>query len=231
MAVKQYSTKMMMNFALVVFSGWLCLLIWALGQWVFLGYTITSENVSSLLDKQRQAITPVYEGSLLSTLPMDKRFKLTLDHSYLAKLSLNNISVDLIRKTEQFSKLMLLTSQCMLSKLMILLAAVPLFFLAMLAGLVDGLNQRAIRTANLGRESSYLFHRLNHYFRKCLLLALMLWLSIPVSITPADVFIPISLMMALMVALLLASGMEHLCILPLRSPATIHTYCIHYLPV
>ena len=31
--------------------------------------------------------------------------------------------------------------------------------LAISAGLVDGLNQRAIRTASLGRESTYVFHK------------------------------------------------------------------------
>ena len=84
---------------------------------------------------------------------------------------------------------------------MILFAAMPLFTLAMIAGLVDGLNQRAIRTACLGRESSYIFHRLNHYFKKGLVIVLMVWLAVPISITPAYVFIPISLMLALMVAM------------------------------
>ncbi|HHN3503360.1 TPA: TIGR03747 family integrating conjugative element membrane protein [Legionella pneumophila] len=201
MAVKQYSRKMTMHLALVVILGWLCLLIWAVGQWALHGYATAFDNVSSLVDKQRQAITPVYQGSLLSALPMENHFKFSLDHPYLAKLSFNEITADLVTKAQQLIKLMLLTSQCMLIKLMILLAAMPLFALAMIAGLVDGLNQRAIRTACLGRESSYVFHRLNHYFRKGLVIVLMIWLAMPISITPAYVFIPISLMLALMVAM------------------------------
>lgn len=201
MAVKQYSRRMTMHLALVVFLGWLCLLIWAVGQWALHGYTIAFNNVSSLVDNQRQAITPVYQGSLLSTLPMETHFQLSLDHPYLTKLSFNEISADLVTKAQQFIKLMLLASQCMLIKLMILLAAMPLFAVAMIAGLVDGLNQRAIRTACLGRESSYVFHRLNHYFRKGLVVVLMIWLAMPISITPAYVFIPISLLLALMVAM------------------------------
>ncbi|CZP77470.1 integrating conjugative element membrane protein%2C PFL_4697 family [Legionella pneumophila] len=201
MAVKQYSRKMTMHLALVVLLGWLCLLIWAMGQWALHGYASAFDNVSSLVDKQRQAITPVYQGSLLSTLPMDNHFQFSLDHLYIAKLSFNEITADLVTKAQQLIKLMLLTSQCMLIKLMILLAAMPLFALAMIAGLVDGLNQRAIRTACLGRESSYVFHRLNHYFRKGLVIVLMIWLAMPISITPAYVFIPISLMLALMVAM------------------------------
>ncbi|QBS11142.1 TIGR03747 family integrating conjugative element membrane protein [Legionella israelensis] len=192
---------MTLHLALVVFLGWLCLLIWAVSQWALYGYSQAFNNVSSLVDNQRQAITPVYRGSLLSALPLEPRFQLSLDHPYLAKLSFNEITADLVTKAQQFIKLMLLSSQCMLIKLMILLAAMPLFALAMLAGLVDGLNQRAIRTACLGRESSYVFHRLNHYFRKGLVIVLMIWLSMPISITPAYVFIPISLMLALMVAM------------------------------
>lgn len=201
MAVKQYSKRMTIQLALVVFLGWVFLLLWAVGQWVFHGYAHAFDNVSTLVDNQRQAITPVYQGSLLSTLPMDTRFQLSLDHPYLAKLSFNELTADLVTKTQQFIKLMLLASQCMLIKLMILLAAMPLFALAMIAGLIDGLNQRAIRTACLGRESSYVFHRLNHYFKKGLVIVLLVWLAMPISITPAYVFIPIGLLLALMVAM------------------------------
>ena len=199
--VNQYSRRMTLHLALVVFLGWLFLLIWAVGQWVLHGYAQAFGNVSSLVDNQRQAITPVYQGSLLSAMPLDTRFQVSLDHPYLVKLSFNEITADLVTKTQQFIKLILLASQCMLIKLMILLAAMPLFALAMIAGLVDGLNQRAIRTACLGRESSYVFHRLNHYFRKGLVIVLIIWLGIPISIAPAYVFIPISLMLALMVAM------------------------------
>ena len=94
-----------------------------------------------------------------------------------------------------------LTTHVMLVKLTILLAAIPLFALTMIAGLVDGLNQRFIRTASLGRESSYLFHRLNHYFKRGLLVLLIVWLAMPVSITPALMFVPVSILLSLMVSI------------------------------
>ncbi len=199
--VKQYSRRMTLHLALVVFLGWLCLLIWAVSQWALHGYDMAFNNVSSLVNHQRQAINPVYRGSLLSALPLEPRFQLSLDHPYLTKLSFNEITADLVIKAQQFIKLIWLASQCMFIKLMILFAAMPLFTLAMIAGLVDGLNQRAIRTACLGRESSYVFHRLNHYFKKGLVIVLMVWLAVPISITPAYVFIPVSLMLARMVAM------------------------------
>ncbi|QBR84684.1 TIGR03747 family integrating conjugative element membrane protein [Legionella israelensis] len=201
MAVKQYSRKMTIQLALVVFLGWVFLLIWAVGQWVLHDYSYAFVHVTKLVDSQREAISPVYQGSILSALPIETHFQWSLDHPYLAKLSFNELTADLVTKSQQFIKIMILASQCMLIKLMILLAAMPLFALAMIAGLVDGLNQRAIRTACLGRESSYVFHRLNHYFKKGLVIVLLVWLAMPISITPAYVFIPISLLLALMVAM------------------------------
>lgn len=106
-----------------------------------------------------------------------------------------------IQITKQVWLLIGLTTHVMFIKLTILLAALPLFALTMMAGLVDGLNQRFIRTASLGRESSYMFHRLNHYFKRGLLVLLIVWLAIPISITPALMFVPVSILLSLMVSI------------------------------
>lgn len=201
MAVKQYSRQMTLQLTLVLFLGWLALIIWAVSQWLLHGYTFTIDLVNDLVNTQREAITPVYQGSLLAALPLEIKPSWAFTIPYLSKLAVNVYAADLIEKFQQFIQLVLLSSQCLLIKLIILLAAMPLFTLAMVAGLVDGLNQRAIRTACLGRESSYVFHRLNHYFKKLLVILLMLWLALPISITPAYVFVPISLLMGLMVAM------------------------------
>lgn len=201
MAVKQYSRQMTMQLTLVLFLGWLALIIWTVSQWLLHGYPSAFDRVNILVNTQREAITPVYQGSLLAALPLDVKPRWALTIPYLNKLAINGFAADLLEKTQQFLQLVLLSSQCLLIKLIILLAAMPLFALSMIAGLVDGLNQRAIRTACLGRESSYVFHRLNHYLKKLLVILLMLWLAIPISITPAYVFVPISLLMGLMMAM------------------------------
>lgn len=202
MAVKQYSRKLTMQLTIVLFLGWLAIIIWAISQWLLHGYPYAFEKVNVLVNTQREAITPVYQGSLLASLPLnaEPRWALTTI-PYLNKLAVNDFIKDLIEKSQQFLQLILLSSQCLLIKLIILFAAIPLFSLTMIAGLVDGLNQRAIRTACLGRESSYVFHRLNHYLKRGLVILLMLWLALPVSITPAYVFVPVSLLMGLMVAM------------------------------
>ncbi|WP_447531328.1 DUF4400 domain-containing protein, partial [Legionella pneumophila] len=80
----------------------------------------------------------------------------------------------------------------------IVFSAIPQFLLRDVVGLVDGLNQRAIRTASLGRESSYVFHQLNRHAKRGLLLLLSLWLALPISISPAFVIEPASLMLGIM---------------------------------
>lgn len=187
MAVAQYSKRISLQLGVVIFLGGCMLLLWALSQWLLYGYSSAYNTVSTLTNRQRAAIIPVYPGSLLSVLPMaykpigsiavPRRFTVT-DNPFLS---------DLIEKTQQLAQLIMMSCQCLVIKLAILIAALPLFALSMLAGLIDGLNQRAIRTACLGRESSYLFHRLNHYLKKLLLLLLMAWLALPVSVNPAVV--------------------------------------------
>jgi len=113
----------------------------------------------------------------------------------------NRITEDALQITKQFWLLVVMTGQVLLIKFTILLAAIPLFALAMTAGLVDGLNQRAIRTASLGRESSFVFHRLNRLFKRGLIMLLALWLAIPMSITPALVLIPVSLLLCILVSM------------------------------
>lgn len=201
MAVKQYSRQMTMQLTIVLFLGWLAIIIWALSQWLLHGYSFAFEKVNIIVNTQREAITPVYQGSLLAALPLNAKPDWAFTIPYLNKLAINDLAKDLIEKSQQFLQILLLSSQCLLIKLIILFAALPLFALTMIAGLVDGLNQRAIRTACLGRESSYVFHRLNHYLKKGLVILLMLWLALPVSITPAYVFVPVSLLMGLMVAM------------------------------
>lgn len=201
MAVKQYSKRMSLQLTLVLFLGWLALIIWAVSQWLLHGYPFALDTVNTLANTQREAITPVYQGSLLSALPFEIKPGWALTIPYLNKLAINDFAADLLEKSQQFFQLVLISSQCLLIKLIILFAAIPLFALSMVAGLVDGLNQRAIRTACLGRESSYVFHRLNHYFKKLLVILLMLWLALPLSVTPAYIFVPISLLMGLMMAM------------------------------
>lgn len=88
-----------------------------------------------------------------------------------------------------------------LTKAFVLLAAIPLFALLGVIGLIDGLSQREIRRAELGRESSYLFHMLNKWIARVIGTGLGLWLSLPLNLNPQWFFLPLGLLFAVMLSL------------------------------
>ncbi|MHA3183304.1 TIGR03747 family integrating conjugative element membrane protein [Legionella pneumophila] len=212
------SKRIIMSLLLLVLLGWLILLGWVLSLWCFSSFDTAFNSVATLSKKQTTAVADFNDiaiaekvKSWLETIPVTEvTHKVTQAHQLIKNelgnvlpeptTELNAIADDVIHITKQVWLLISLTLRVMLIKLLILLAAIPLFILAMTAGLIDGLNQRAIRTASLGRESSYVFHRLNHYYKRGLLMLLALWLAIPVSITPAFVFVPVSILLSVMVS-------------------------------
>lgn len=200
MAVKPSSKKMTLQLMTVLFLGWLLLLVWVLFQWGLYDYTYAYNHLTQIVGSQRAVLKPVYHGSLLSFFPIEKEHNISFVHPFLNQLAINDFIAELILKVQCFIHLSVLISQYIFIKLMILVASLPLFLLAITAGFIDGLNQRAIRTACLGRESSYVFHRFNYYLKQALVLILFLWLSLPVSVVPALVLLPVSLVLALMVA-------------------------------
>ncbi|TAL60407.1 MAG: TIGR03747 family integrating conjugative element membrane protein [Legionella sp.] len=223
MAVKNQTQKQskrtIMSVLLLIFIGWLILLGWALSIWGLSGFDSAWQTVYGLSEQQSTAVAEFSDASIAeqfkawtTTLPTEKITSKVSKASTVIKRELNtvlpdnnseldHIGEDLLITTKQVGLLISLTAHVMCIKLMILLASIPLFVLAMTAGLVDGLNQRAIRTASLGRESSYVFHQLNRYFKRGLLMLLALWLAVPVSITPALMFVPVSILLSMMISI------------------------------
>ena len=85
----------------------------------------------------------------------------------------------------------------MSTKFMTLLSAIPLFFLSIMAGLIDGLNQRAIRAACLGRESTYVFHKTVPLARTIICGVLGIWLCVPMRLPTATIFVSLAVMLGL----------------------------------
>ncbi len=86
-------------------------------------------------------------------------------------------------------------SYIMLTKFVMLISAIPLFVLAIMAGLIDGLNQRAIRAACLGRESTYVFHKSVPLARNIMCFVLGIWLCVPMMLPPSPIFVGLALML------------------------------------
>ena len=97
--------------------------------------------------------------------------------------------------------LLVLTVKIFAIKAFLLIAALPLFALLGLLGLVDGLSLREIRRAELGRESSYLFHMLNLWIARIIGFGLCLWVCMPAAINPQWFFVPLGLLFSVMLSL------------------------------
>lgn len=97
-----------------------------------------------------------------------------------------------------------------LIKAFLLIAAMPLFALLGMVGLIDGLSHREIRRAELGRESSYLFHMLNKWIAKIIGLGLCLWVCLPMVASPQLFFVPLGCLFAVMFSLSAAKFKKYL---------------------
>ena len=192
-----------MNLLVVMVLAWLILFGWVMGLWLFSSFDVAWNHLELLATQQTTVLHWATPHKITAiTEALHEEMTIALPEVTLFNLPAFTLEFqDALQITKQVWLLMQLTTQVMLIKLMGLFLALPLFALTMTAGLVDGLNQRFIRTASLGRESSYMFHRLNHYFKRGLLVLLMVWLAIPISITPVLMFVPISILLGLMVSI------------------------------
>lgn len=215
----QYSKTLLFNLLAVVMMGWMILLVWTMTLWLRFGFDSAWQRLYRLSNQQRAAIVQFKDASIAERLnsvwvklPTERwASKVSeINHSIRSALpkgrfsensEFNRITEEALQTAKQFWLLVVMTGQVLFIKFTILLAALPLFALAMTAGLVDGLNQRAIRTASLGRESSFMFHRLNRLFKRGLIMFLTLWLAIPMSITPALILVPVSVLLCILVSM------------------------------
>lgn len=201
MAIKQTSRRISLQLFLTLFLGWLGLMFWSTYQWITYGYASAYQRINDLAHSQNRVLSPIYESSSFTNLPLHLK-PVGLNIPFFNNLpKVNGVTEDFLKKVREGLQLVSLTTQYLFIKLFIAIAALPLFSLAAIAGLVDGLNQRAIRTACLGRESSYVFHKLNQYLKKALIVFLLLWLLLPISVNPSLVFVPISVLIGSMVAM------------------------------
>lgn len=208
MAVKSqsrpYSKKLILSLFTVVLLGGFILLTYSLSLWARFDFEVAQQRLEHLYDQQHETVMNFNSLALPTMKLPTERLTNTVNKLSNALPQPNEefalITTDALKIAKQFWQLVGMTAQVMLIKLTILMAAIPLFMLAMTAGLVDGLNQRAIRTASLGRESSYVFHQLNRLFKRGLVVLLGLWLAIPVSITPALMLVPVSVLLSVMVS-------------------------------
>lgn len=175
MAVKAATPKLsefkrsVLSIICLFLLGWFILLSWSLFLWISQDFESAYQFIQRLYVEQ------------------STRLSWPIEHSAL----------QVINDVSQFWILMQAINHVLVTKLTLLVTAIPLFFLAVMAGLVDGLNQRAIRSACLGRESTYVFHKSVPLARKSICMALGLWLCVPVTFSPTPIFVGLAVMLGL----------------------------------
>jgi integrating conjugative element membrane protein (TIGR03747 family) len=229
-ATKQRPTKksswlkrVIVSLFCLAFLGWVALMCWALISWTSLGFYPTYQKIESLSEKQvsvvrefagascalwlAERVNSVFlmqqaqeKGVQLSQKAQENVGRLIEEGQAFIAPELRQVMDEFVQKAAQFWLLLRVTGHLLLIKLTILVTAIPLFLLAITAGLIDGLNQRAIRTASLGRESTYIFHKSIPIARKAFFWVLGLWLAMPHAISPTPIFLSLSLLLALLVS-------------------------------
>ncbi|CAI8955079.1 membrane protein [Pseudomonas sp. 250J] len=95
-------------------------------------------------------------------------------------------------------------------RLVVLLMTVPLFAMAALTGLVDGLVRRDLRKFGAGRESSYLYHKARATIMPLAIFPWTLYLALPISISPMLVLLPCAALLGVSVSITAASFKKYL---------------------
>lgn len=95
-------------------------------------------------------------------------------------------------------------------RLTVLSLAMPLFLLAVLTGMVDGLMRRDLRKFGADRESSFIYHRAKRTLLPLTISPRVIYLSLPWSLNPNWVLLPYAGLLGCMVALTMATFKKYL---------------------
>lgn len=86
-------------------------------------------------------------------------------------------------------------------RLTILTLATPLFLLAVLTGIIDGLMRRDLRKFGADRESSFVYHRAKRTLLPLAVSPWVIYLALPWSVNPILVLLPCAALLGCMVAI------------------------------
>ena len=86
-------------------------------------------------------------------------------------------------------------------RLTVLTLATPLFLLAVLTGMIDGLMRRDLRKFGADRESSFVYHRAKRTLLPLMASPWVIYLSLPWSVNPVWVLLPSAALLGFMVAI------------------------------
>jgi integrating conjugative element membrane protein (TIGR03747 family) len=102
------------------------------------------------------------------------------------------------------------TTLVFIVRLLVLVLTLPLFLMAAFVGLVDGLVRRDIRRFGAGRESGFIYHRAKASLMPLAVLPWVLYLALPVSLSPLLILLPAAVLLGMATNLAAGSFKKYL---------------------
>ncbi|MCY2438651.1 TIGR03747 family integrating conjugative element membrane protein [Klebsiella pneumoniae] len=97
-----------------------------------------------------------------------------------------------------------------LLRLAILLQALPLFALAIIIGLIDGLVRRDLRRFGAGHESGFVYHHARRMIESSLAATGLVWLVLPFVLVPEYILVPGVIIIGLVISTTIGTFKKHL---------------------
>lgn len=95
-------------------------------------------------------------------------------------------------------------------RLTVLVLTIPLFVLAALTGVTEGLVRRDLRRFGAGRESSFIYHRAKRYIPTLTVAPWLIYLSCPISVNPLVILMPCAIALGLAITITAATFKKYL---------------------
>lgn len=95
-------------------------------------------------------------------------------------------------------------------RLSVLILSIPLFALASLTGITEGLVRRDLRRFGAGRESSFIYHRAKRYIPTLTVAPWLIYLSCPISVNPLLILMPCAFALGLAITITAATFKKYL---------------------
>ena len=158
-----------------------------------------------------QLVSWLYQNLLLDSGLLDwlKRMSEQAQASR-TRMDFNPTLAQVVVFLERYALAAFYTTVTFMLRVMVLVMALPLFVLAALTGLIDGLVRRDLRRFGAGRESGFIYHRARATLLPLAVLPWVVYLAIPVSLNPLWILLPAAAMLGIAVDVTVGSFKKYL---------------------
>lgn len=204
---------------LISIAAWLILIVWFSGKILLEGHLVTRNTVDTMVNYHYRFISEHYLPMTGSAVYQTKKFNSFI--SYYSSMpfewinnSLPSVNADKAMTSQgsiqDVSRMLLSTLEITLTRLVIFMMSLPFFFTLLFVFIVDGLGQRDIRKFQGSRESTFFFHWIKPVTGKIFFILFFIYMSIPITISPTIIMMPMIVISSLMMMLSIKSYKKYL---------------------